>query len=275
MAQSLVSQPEPPSYDQLVEAWRSLAAGGLVQLEEYMVGNPQRLLLSARIGDPSLPSVMIAAGVHGDEPVTSWALLDAVRDHLLDPQFSYRLWCCTNPTGYALGTRQNFDGLDINRSYVDPPLTLEAATILEVCKNEHYRFLFDMHEDFESDGVYLYEPQGVDHFMLGRRVLEAIQCAGYPLQHFDHQFDLGYPADCADEMRRLEPGLVVPNVPNECAYFADGLPLTMYCLKNKIAAHTITLESPRCFSWHDRMAIHRIALVHALSGLNQALYTGA
>ncbi len=59
--------------------------------------------------------VSISAGAHGDEPAAPAALYALVRDRLLDPAFSYRLWPCFNPTGFGAGTRTNVDGADVNR----------------------------------------------------------------------------------------------------------------------------------------------------------------
>ena len=103
-------------------------------------------------------SVVIAAGVHGDERAAPWALLSLVGDGLLDPAFRYRLWPCTNPTGYEAGTRVSADGLDINRTFSIPPRSPEAATIAAVNRAERAVLSLDMHEDFEGTGFYCYEP---------------------------------------------------------------------------------------------------------------------
>ncbi|MDQ6827169.1 MAG: hypothetical protein M3Z14_08235, partial [Candidatus Eremiobacteraeota bacterium] len=59
-----------------------------------------RTLLLAELGDARSPAVSISAGVHGDEPAPPWALLNIVASGMLDPRFAYRIWPCTNPTGY-------------------------------------------------------------------------------------------------------------------------------------------------------------------------------
>ena len=95
--------------------------------------------------------------MHGDEPAAPWALLSLVRDGLLDRAFSYRLWPCTNPTGYAAGTRANAEGLDINRSFGGGGSTPEARAILTANRDRQFALSIDLHEDPEAQGFYCYE----------------------------------------------------------------------------------------------------------------------
>src|ERR1700730_1806318 len=95
--------------DDLAAEWRALRPRG-VSVREVACVNAPRTLLVAETGDPNAPSVALSAGVHGDEPAGAWALLSIVRDGLLDPRFSYRMWPCLNPSGYQAGTRHNAEG---------------------------------------------------------------------------------------------------------------------------------------------------------------------
>ena len=259
-----MTAPEHPGYAGVLDAWRSLADQCLVHLQEISVGSPARTLCYADISPERNPKVFIAAGAHGDEPVSSWSLYDMVRDGLLDPRYGYRLWICTNPTGYDLGTRQSVDGHDINRSYSGFGLTPESQCIIRETQNQAYILAIDLHEDFESEGFYLYEPIVDMTAPYGRKIIDEITVAGFPLQHLDDSFDLGYPLEAADALRLLEPGRVLPDVTHECQYFADGLPLTMFLLNNG-AKRALTFETPRRAMWDDRLAMHRIAVVTALA----------
>ena len=86
-----------------------------------------------------MPAVMLSAGVHGDEPAAPWALLSLVRDGLLDRRFAYRMWPCTNPTGYEAGTRENAEGADVNRSFGRGGTTPEARAIVTATRGERRR----------------------------------------------------------------------------------------------------------------------------------------
>ena len=270
-----MNQPTRPGYEGLLEAWRELAAQRLFTFTEILVGSPARKLCYIDIDAARKPHVFISAGVHGDEPVSPWSLYTIVRDGLLDPHFSYRLWFCTNPTGYDLGTRKNIDGVDINRSYTGEGLTPESEAVIRLTLGHEYVLAIDLHEDFESDGFYLYEPIVGQTAPYGRKIIAEISDAGFPLQQLDDEFDLGYPRvdlgyplEAATAMRLLEPGRVLPDIMHECQYFADGLPLTMFLLRNG-AKRALTFETPRRAAWDDRIAMHRIAVVTALSQIQK------
>jgi len=264
-----------PGFATLLEGWRQLERAGRVVLRETLVGSPVRSLHYVDLRRDLPHQVLLSAGVHGDEPVSGWSLLSLVRDGLLDPHFGYRIWICTNPTGLDLGTRENIDGRDINRSYVRGGLTPEARVVMRASRGERYALALDLHEDFESEGFYLYEPVVAQTAPYGRAILREILEAGFRLQPLDEGFDLGYPSvergyppGAAAALRSLEMGRVLPDIAAECAYFAEGLPLTMFLLRHG-AKRALTFETPRRAAWDDRIAMHRIAVVTALAQLER------
>jgi len=113
-------------YAALASAWRSIRATHGLRLREIACVGAPRTLLVCECGNPAAPCVSISAGAHGDEPAAPAALYALVRDRLLDPAFSYRLWPCFNPTGFGAGTRTNVDGADVNRSFGRGGTTPEA-----------------------------------------------------------------------------------------------------------------------------------------------------
>ncbi|MBC5810796.1 MAG: succinylglutamate desuccinylase/aspartoacylase family protein [Candidatus Eremiobacteraeota bacterium] len=218
--------------------------------------------VQAREGPPRA-NVIVTAGVHGDEPATPWALLSLVRDGLLDPSFAYRLWPCTNPSGYAAGTRENAEGMDINRSFGRGGRAAEARAIMTANRDRVFDLNLDLHEDFEATGFYCYEP-AVDVKRLGPSVVRAIDEAGFPVQELDEHYDLGYP-EGARGFYRVERGCVVPDVKAELS-LAPMLPHSIYLLRRSVK-RSLTFESPRALAWDDRIVIHRIAVVTALERL--------
>ncbi len=146
-----------PAYEELAAAWRALRPRGVRVREVACVGAP-RTLLAAELGDATLPTISISAGVHGDEPAAPWALLSLVRDGLLDARFAYRIWPCVNPSGYRAGTRENAEGDDVNRSFSRGGQTPEARAVLTANRDRRFAFALDLHEDYEADGAYVYEP---------------------------------------------------------------------------------------------------------------------
>ncbi len=259
------------TYEELAAAWKGLRGVRAVSVREVACVGAQRTLLVADVmNDPAAPLVAIAAGVHGDEPVGPWALLSIVRDGLLDRSFNYRFWPCNNPSGYALGTRANAEGDDINRSFSRGGKTPEARAILTANRNRKFALTLDLHEDFEADGFYCYEPVIDGSAPYGGHVLRAVEDSGLPLQELRDDFDLGYPVE-AVHLRGLERGRVLPDTAAEMAFFEDW-PYSLALLR-RAARRSLTFETPRKLPWEERLALHRLAVVTALARAHDVIAT--
>jgi hypothetical protein len=255
---------ESPPYAELAAAWRELRARG-VRVREIACVNAPRTLLVAEIGDATAPTVSLSAGVHGDEPAAPWALLALVRDGLLDSRFAYRIWPCLNPSGYAAATRVNAEGTDVNRSFSRGGSTPEARAVLTANRDRRFAFSLDLHEDFEADGCYVYEPLRPGFAPLfAPAIVQALDDAGLPVQTIDSGFDLGAPPGFeADAMYRLERGAVLVDYEAEMAAF-EGLPSTLALMYRGTPAG-LTFETPRPRPWDERIAAHRVAVTAALA----------
>ena len=249
------------TYDDLASAWKSLRGRG-VSVREVACVNAPRTLLVAETGDPAAPAVSITAGVHGDEPAAPWALLALVRDGLLDPRFSYRIWPCLNPSGYAAGTRHNAEDLDVNRSFSRGGTTAESRAVVTATRDRRFVLALDLHEDFEAEGCYLYEPLGpsvAPHY--AARVVAALDDAGLPVQELHDAFDLGTPKGETPPYR-LERGAVLVDAEAELRLFA-GLPSSLFYYRR--GARPLTFESPRPLAWDARIAAHRVFVTTVLA----------
>jgi protein MpaA len=103
------------------------------------------------------PRVYLSAGIHGDEPAGPLALLELMERGAFDDRAVWFICPLLNPVGFTNRTRENADGIDLNRDY-------KALRSLEI--QAHARWLqaqpnFDaalcLHEDWEATGYYLYE----------------------------------------------------------------------------------------------------------------------
>ena len=252
-------------YAALASAWRSIRATHGLRLREIACVGAPRTLLVAECGDPAAPCVSISAGAHGDEPAAPAALYGMVRDRLLDPAFSYRLWPCFNPTGYDARTRTNVDGVDVNRSFGRGGTSPEARAVLTANRDLPFALSIDLHEDYEAGGFYLYDqlPAGAAS-RFARPVADAVAEAGFPIQRDWTGFELGPPG--SDAAQTLVAGAVVVDAPRETPTFGGALPLGLVLLR-RATTHALTFESPRAGAWDDRIAIHRVAVVTALAVL--------
>ncbi len=229
---------QEPTYQDIVQRWKALRARDVRVREVACVGAP-RTLLCAEYGDHALPAIHLAAGVHGDEPAGPHALLALVENDELDPRFSYRMWPCTNPSGYDARTRESVDGLDINRTFGRGGSSPEARAIITANRDRKFELAIDLHEDDEASGFYCYEygAAGLGPVMIG--VLD----------------DGGTPID---------PRAVLTPDPDEEAEKIGGRTLTQLLMRNA-ARLGLTLETPSAvLPFVARVAAHVAAVRFAL-----------
>ncbi len=230
---------QEPTYQEIAQRWRALRARDVRVREVACVGAP-RTLLCAEYGDHTLPAIHIAAGVHGDEPAGPHALLALVENDDLDPRFSYRIWPCTNPTGYDAGTRESVDSVDVNRTFGRGGSSPESRAIITANRDLKFELAIDLHEDDEASGFYCYEYGGSD---IGRGLIEMVARAGTP----------------------LDPRGVLTPDPDAEAEKIGGRTLTQLLMRNA-ARLGLTLETPSAvLPFEDRVATHVAAVKYALS----------
>ena len=249
----------------MAAAWRGLRARTGLRLREIACVGAPRTLLLGELGDPRLPVITISAGIHGDEPAGVWALLSLVRDGLLDPRYSYRLWPCFNPTGFEAGTRANAEGTDVNRSFGRGGNSPEAKAILTANRDRTFLLSIDLHEDLEATGFYLYETApSAWRSSYARPITAAVNAAGFPLQKLTPEFELGPPG--AEVAQVCSPGAVVVDATREAPFFGSALPLGLVLVR-RAAPCALTFETPRSREPGERIAMLRVAVVEALRRL--------
>lgn len=101
--------------------------------------------------------VYISAGVHGDEPAGPMAVLELFRRRAFHPEVAYHIVPVVNPLGLQAKTRENGDGVDINRSFGPTPSTPEAAALQGWLGEQQFDLALCLHEDYGAQGFYLYE----------------------------------------------------------------------------------------------------------------------
>jgi hypothetical protein len=102
-------------------------------------------------------NVYISTGIHGDEPAGPLAALELLKEDLWPQDVNVWLVGCLNPKGFALNRRENESGIDLNRDY--RAFQTEAIRAHKRWLDERPRFDVSLllHEDWESNGFYLYE----------------------------------------------------------------------------------------------------------------------
>ena len=101
--------------------------------------------------------IYISAGIHGDEPAGPLAARQLIEENHWPSDVELVLCPCLNPTGFALNRRENAQGFDLNRQYLNPEALEIMAHIRWLEPGPAFDVALCLHEDWESHGFYLYE----------------------------------------------------------------------------------------------------------------------
>jgi hypothetical protein len=118
--------------------------------------------------------VYLSAGIHGDEPASPVAALNLIRNNQWPEDFDLWFCPCLNPLGFALNTRENSKGIDLNRDYLKPVAAEITAHIAWLERQPNFDLCLLLHEDWESHGFYLYEQNPEGRLPLAEPIIEAV-----------------------------------------------------------------------------------------------------
>lgn len=179
---------------------------------------------------PFAPRIYISAGMHGDEPCGPDALLRFLDLHPLSWSFDWVIAPALNPTGLRHGTRENAEGIDLNRDF----LRRESGEIRALinwweCQDRGCDLHLSLHEDWETSGFYLYE--------INTGKMESL--AGTILGEIKREV----PLECSgpiDGHELTAPGLILHEpAPDE----EEGWPEAIWLVRN-FPVLSITFEAP-------------------------------
>lgn len=195
--------------------------------------------------------IYLSAGIHGDEPGSTEGLLNwAERNHAKLSKLPLLIYPCLNPWGLVNNSRLDSTGEDLNRAW-ERPRHPYLRKVFEGVSGKKFKLAMTMHEDFDGQGIYLYEP-----FAGGRSDgwAETILEAGASFLSLDMRKKI--------EGRTARNGIIRPrpNNPPE-----EGIPEAMY-LYNHHAPRTFTIETPSERELITRVDAQR-AMLEAAVGL--------
>jgi len=120
---------------------------------------PRYLFIGAEGGEKPM-RIGIFAGLHGDEPAASFALLRFVRLLEENPEiargYCLFLYPVCNPTGFVDNTRHNRNGKDLNREFWRNSVQPEVRILQSELWSHAFHGLISLHTDDTSDGLYGY-----------------------------------------------------------------------------------------------------------------------
>ncbi len=211
------------------------------------------LLRLARDSASNKPVILISAGIHGDERAPVIALFQLLNDHFYSSEdFDWRIYPILNPTGLKTGTRENAEGIDLNRDFLDTrsPEILAYKSSLEA--EGSIDMSLNLHEGWEAKGFYLYALSPNNARDYGETILESVGRSG-PIEKSE-SVD-GHPSSG---------GLILPlEFVNEDS-LNDGWPEAIHLYRKKPHIH-FTIESPSCLPIQTRANMQIRAVKTAVS----------
>ena len=226
---------------ELIDRWVRAGARCGWQTEELTrsAGFPVLALHSPASGRNGL---YISAGMHGDEAAPPWALLDwfETEGHRLRDR-PITLFPCLNPWGLVTNSRLNEMGEDLNRQFhrEDHPLVNAWRSCIQ---ERRYALSLCLHEDYDAQGVYVYELYRSGAERVATRLLGAAadQIPVDPRGKIDGR------AATSGIIRRSRIPADLPGHPEAIALHSLGF-----------TRHNLTFETPSEFSLDVRIDAHR------------------
>ena len=226
--------------------WAALSGGW--QAETFLEDGTFTLRGYHRPALDARANVYLSAGIHGDEPSGPLALLELLRRSGWPGDLNLWLMPNLNPTWFRLNTRENADGVDLNRDYRHLQSTEVRAHVKWLETLPRLDLALILHEDWEANGFYVYELNPARAPSLAEGIVEGVRelC----------------PIENANEVDSwtCRAGIIRPDVPpEERLQWAEAL----YLSANK-AGQSYTLETPSDFPLETRVRAHVLAVESAL-----------
>jgi hypothetical protein len=195
--------------------------------------------------------IYISSGIHGDEPAGPLALRQMLEEDRWPASLGLWVCPCLNPTGFARHTRENAEGTDLNRQYLQPKAEETVAHIAWLKQQPTFDVCLCLHEDWESAGFYLYELNPDSRPSLAENIMQSVSTV-CPIDHSE-----------IIEGRPAQHGIIRPSVdPRSRPQWPEA-----FFLLNHNTRLTYTFEAPSDFPLATRVA----ALVAAVRAVTQAL----
>jgi hypothetical protein len=145
------------NYAALIRGWRQLARRTGVRIQEFARSGQTRLFQVSTRALARENGIYLSAGIHGDEPAGPVALLRwAERNAAQLDDLPLLMFPCLNPWGLVNNSRFDAHGVDLNRVF-----HVETSPVISALKRVLVPFRFSialmLHEDYDGQGLYLYE----------------------------------------------------------------------------------------------------------------------
>lgn len=248
-------------YPYLVRRWRAVARKAGLTLRKYAEASGYDLFYletpasapARRPGARSQTNIYLSAGIHGDEPAATEALIVWAEKNISRLKaLNVLIFPCLNPWGLASNCRLNADGRDLNRSYHNDSIPQIAAQV-RLMKGRRFDLAVALHEDYDARGLYLYEVPATKPYW-GE---ELIKAAARHIAIEDRRRIEGRAAKDGIVRRSIKPDLM-PDWPEA------------FVLAFNHCDRVFTIETPSEFHLDTRVDAHVAALTRAVALAKEA-----
>ena len=159
-------------YRHLIDRWRGVSRAAGLRLRRLAKEDGFDLFYLETSELAGTSGLYLSAGIHGDEPAAPEALVRwAEKNAARLARMPLLIFPCLNPWGLRNNVRTDSRGRDLNRMFHHDRHPVVAA-VRRVTRPHRFHTALAMHEDYDAQGIYLYEVQrGRNRFgeaLLGR-----------------------------------------------------------------------------------------------------------
>ncbi|PYJ08800.1 MAG: succinylglutamate desuccinylase [Verrucomicrobia bacterium] len=203
---------------------------------------------------PHFSRLYLSTGIHGDEPAGPLAVRQLLQEDQWPDDLAIWLCPCLNPSGFALNRRENADGTDLNRQYLQPKAPETVSHIAWLQRQANFDLCLCLHKDWESQGFYIYELNPDHRPSLAEGVVSRVEQA--------------CPIDQSEiiEGRPAKNGIIRPSLDPRTR---PQWPESFFLITHKTRL-SYTMEAPSDFPLPVRVA----ALVNGVRGAVEAITAG-
>ena len=242
MTEDYLQAHQAHDYPRLIERWRAVARRAGLVVRRIAAAGPQFNLYCVRSRRlPRDGTIYISAGIHGDEPAGTEALITWAEENTrLLRRRSFFLVPCINPWGLLNNSRRDSRGRDLNRVFQKDTVA-EIVALKRAIGRRRFALALTLHEDYDGLGIYIYEIQGV-HPYWGEALLEAAR------PHL--------PGDSRTMIESREcAGGLIRRAPDMKLFKQIGLPEALY-LHLQGCPRVFTIETPSEYGLDRRVRAH-------------------
>lgn len=231
------------NYKRLVRRWRRVARAAGVKMSDFAQAGGYAVF---RITSRQSPEggVYLSAGIHGDEPAGTEALVRWAENN---PGILRKLPCvifpCLNPWGLVNNSRLDESARDLNRTFQHDHVP-HIQALKAFIKPYRFTLALNLHEDYDGQGLYLYELERRTPFW-GEELIEIAR----PLMPIEGRTMI-------DNRRASKAGLLRRKIDiNKLSAIPEAVFLHLLH-----AERTFTFETPSEFALEERVRVQEVLI---------------